>query len=223
MSLPIIVFGFLVVIGIIVSIRLTAIGQSFQRVTHVLEPQADQAGQLIDVLRERAREVERFLRVGDPDSARAFDDLVQKSDKVEQRLRELTVDQHRLQQLSRISDLGDTYDRVFREQILPGTHKQLQLAIKLLDEDGPAIAQTLADIYETARADDVAKVQDAANAMRSNFLLARIYVGQYLRTNHDDDAARFRLEMMAAESSGVDLLDSVTEDRRRAWTDTVLR
>ena len=223
MSLPIIVFGFLVVIGIIVSIRLTAIGQSFQRVTHVLEPQADQAGQLIDALRERAREVERFLRVGDPDSARAFDDLVQKSDKVEQRLRELTVDQHRLQQLSRISDLGDTYDRVFREQILPGTHKQLQLAIKLLDEDGPAIAQTLADIYETARADDVAKVQDAANAMRSNFLVARIYVGQYLRTNHDDDAARFRLEMMAAESSGVDLLDSVTEDRRRAWTDTVLR
>ena len=68
MSLPMIVFGFLVVIGIIVSIRLTAIGQSFQRVTHVLEPQADQAGQLIDVLRERAREVERFLRVGDPES-----------------------------------------------------------------------------------------------------------------------------------------------------------
>ena len=48
MSLPIIVFGFLVVIGIVVFMRLTVIGQNFEKVTRVLEPQADQAAQLIE-------------------------------------------------------------------------------------------------------------------------------------------------------------------------------
>ena len=105
MSLPIIVFGFLVVIGIVVFMRLTVIGQNFEKVTRVLEPQADQAAQLIDVLRERARQVEIFLRIGDRDTVIVFDNLVEKSDQVEQKLRELTVNEEKLRQLEQLLSL----------------------------------------------------------------------------------------------------------------------
>ena len=222
MSLPIIVFGFLVVIGIVVFMRLTVIGQNFEKVTRVLEPQADQAAQLIDVLRERARQVEIFLRIGDRDTVIVFDNLVEKSDQVEQKLRELTVNEEKLRQLEQLSVLDNDYDRVFKENIVQGTYEKLQLANMLLDVDGPLIARQLSDIYETARADNASAVQDIANSMRGNFLVARIYVGQYLRTNHDDDAARVRLELMAAQSYGIDLLDNVTEPRRKEWSNNAL-
>lgn len=221
MSSPALVAVFLLVVGIASYHQLTGIDVSVAEVTRVLAPEANEAASLLQNVLEKDKVVQTYLRTSDEALIEHFDKLKAEGAAIAARALALTSDPAHRKLLDEVRAHEEAYDAVFSNEVVTNVREQNALATELQSTTGPQIEQTLNDIAETASADGNTDVVNRVSAVLKSFLVARIYLGQFIATNLAADAERFSLEMLAAEGAYYDLEDVIINSRRLEWAQSV--
>ena len=161
MALPMIVAGFLLATGLIVSRRLSVIKSNVTHITDSLATEANDISQLLQNILETDAVVEKYLKTGDEESLVRFSELRKQYDLVLNRSQTKMTDPERISILEEMIPRDSEYSEVFAERVVRNTQIVIFKAAELLNQLGPLINKTLTDIIETAFRDDRGEVANA--------------------------------------------------------------
>ena len=216
MSLPIIVSLFLAAIGGLSYTQLASIDARVSDVTGVQSPLAKEASQLLQNTLQKDQVVALYLRTGDAVQVEVFQALSVEGLAVAERIRELSGTGEHESLVETIAVESAKYNAVFNEKIVVATKHRDAVLDDLLTLKGPLVEKSLSNVVELSTMNGESETASIANNVLKSFLIARIYLGQYVLSNRAEAVERFELEMMSAEGAAAELEALLSDAQRTA-------